>query len=193
MVSDPNPSAPAPTERPRGYLGSPPPAEGDPGPIPSAPAPTGERLPSAPPEDLEALGDALDAVTDEQLAAAFDRRQQGTPVTFDPTDDQPTWTVDKTDLILNGEIVTVTLSRDGRSLLDEEEYAALVEAVHRSQQLGTALDVINRLNGGWWQAVPAPPDGPAWETAPPANNCSVEPMSDAERAVLAQAERRHRG
>jgi hypothetical protein len=63
--------------------------------------------------------------------------------------------------------------------------AALVEAVHRSQQLDTALDVVNRLLAGDWTVEGCDGSSARWRY-------DDAEITDAERAVLALAERRHR-
>jgi len=109
-----------------------------------------------------------------------------------PTDDQPTWTVDENGLQVDGwRYVHATLLdvRGRHCVASANQEAALVEAVHRSQQLDTALDVVAMLDDGYVDGG----DGHWWTVDQ--DGCpytQMRPITDAERAVLALAERRHR-
>jgi hypothetical protein len=76
--------------------------------------------------------------------------------------------------------------------MEDSVWDALVEAVHRSQQLDTALDIIARFNarGHDWGTNH---DETEWlDLDVMAQPTHRDPITDAERAVLALAERRHR-
>jgi hypothetical protein len=112
-----------------------------------------------------------------------------------PIGDQPTWTtrngrfgywepgVGETAWVQKTSIVGCDDATEARAI------AALVEAVHRSQQLDTALDIIARIDDDWvWDDV----DG-CWRRGTWGLGDRADPPDpDAVRAVLALAERRHR-
>jgi hypothetical protein len=118
-----------------------------------------------------------------------------------PTGDPPTWTIDKGVLLVSPRGYGMW-NDDEFSMLMPEEYAALVEAVHRSQQLDTALDVIaefvdaeremHLLDREYEEAVDQDYDFDSQGAALDRAITARHRYTDAHRAVLALAERRHR-